>query len=182
MTTIKREDPYAIVRERLQGIYWDPDVERMQQRVVDLLQETIPTYDWVGIYLVEGGDLVLGAWRGPEATEHVRIPIGQGICGWAAQYQETVIVDDVNADPRYLACFTSTRAEIVVPIMQDGVVHGEIDVDGDQKGAFGRSDQALLEEIAAELAKVFGGQRATTSETRQDDVSGDTSAETGSQS
>jgi GAF domain-containing protein len=177
MTTIKRADPFEVARERLHGIYMDPDIERMQKRVVDVLHDAMPTYDWVGIYLVEGDDLVLGAWRGPRATEHVRIPIGQGICGWAAKYRETVIVDDVNADPRYLACFTNTRAEIVVPIVHEGVVYGEIDVDGDQKGAFGRSDQRLLEEVAAELSKVFTGRRAVTSEPQADGAAGEQAAE-----
>src|SRR4030095_4766584 len=93
-------------------------------------------YSWVGIYLVEGEDLVLGPWKGPEATEHVRIPIGQGICGAAAASGETEIVDDVNADERYLACFVSTRSEIVVPIAFDGKVVGEIDVESGATSAF----------------------------------------------
>src|SRR4051794_7350001 len=172
MTTFKRDDPYQLVRDRLSGIYWDPDPARTQQRIVDLLQETLPAYGWVGMYLIEEDDLVLGAWHGPQATEHVRIPIGQGICGWAAKYRETVIVDDVNADPRYLACFTTTRAEIVVPIMQDGVVYGEIDIDGDQRGAFGTADQALLEEIAEQLARIFSGERSPTVDAPSDAAEG----------
>jgi len=172
MTSLKQADPYELVRERLAGIYWDPDIERMQQRVVDLLNATLPTYTWVGIYRVAGDDLVLGAWRGPQATEHVRIPIGQGICGWAAKERETVIVADVNADPRYLACFTSTRSEIVVPIMRDGVVYGELDIDGDQRGAFGKADQALLEEIAEQLARIFSGERSPTVDAPSDAAEG----------
>jgi len=89
------------------------------QEVVELLHDRIDHYSWIGIYLVEGDDLVLGPWKGPEATEHVRIPVGQGICGAAAASGETEIVDDVNADPRYLACFVSTRSEIVVPISHE---------------------------------------------------------------
>ena len=89
------------------------------QQVVDVLHDEVEHYSWVGIYLVEGDDLVLGPWRGPQATEHVRIPVGQGICGAAAASGETEIVDDVDADPRYLACFPSTRSEIVVPIAHE---------------------------------------------------------------
>ena len=74
----------------------------------------------MGIYFVEGDELALGPWHGPQATEHVRIPVGQGVCGAAAASGETEIVDDVNADDRYLACFLSTRSEIVVPIVYDG--------------------------------------------------------------
>jgi L-methionine (R)-S-oxide reductase len=121
---------------------------------VEVLQEGFEHYSWVGIYLVEGDDLVLGPWRGPEATEHVRIPVGQGVCGAAAATGETEIVDDVNADPRYLACFPSTRSEIVVPIARDGRVVGEIDIDSDRPAAFGEDDRAFLERVAAVLALV----------------------------
>jgi len=122
------------------------------QRVVDVLQDEIEHYSWGGIYLVEGDDLVLGPWRGPQATEHVRIPVGQGVCGAAAASGETEIVDDVNADPRYLACFPSTRSEIVVPISDEGRVVGEIDIDSDRPAAFGEDDRALLERVALVVA------------------------------
>jgi GAF domain-containing protein len=117
-------------------------------RAVEILQEGFEHYSWVGIYLVEGDDLVLGPWKGPEATEHVRIPVGQGVCGAAAESGVTEIVDDVNADPRYLACFPSTRSEIVVPIHRDGRVVGEIDIDSDRPAAFGEDDRGLLEQVA----------------------------------
>ena len=125
--------------------------EDVLQRVVDVLHDEVEHYSWVGIYLVEGDDLVLGPWRGPQATEHVRIPIGQGVCGAAAASGETEIVDDVNADPRYLACFPSTRSEIVVPISHEGRVVGEIDIDSDRPAAFGDEDRELLERVAVLL-------------------------------
>ena len=117
------------------------------QEAVEALQE-IEHYSWVGIYLVEGEDLVLGPWRGPQATEHVRIPVGQGVCGAAAASGQTEIVDDVNSDDRYLACFPSTRSEIVVPIVYEGKVVGEIDIDSDSPAAFGPEDRTLLERVA----------------------------------
>jgi len=116
---------------------------------VDVLHDEVEHYAWVGIYLVEGDDLVLGPWRGPQATEHVRIPVGQGVCGAAAASGETEIVD---ADPRYLACFPSTRSEIVVPISHEGRVVGEIDIDSDRPAAFGEDDRALLERVAMVVA------------------------------
>src|ERR1044071_8931364 len=122
------------------------------QGVVDALHDRVEHYSWIGIYLVDGDDLVLGPWRGPEATEHVRIPVGQGVFGAAAARGETEIVDDVNADPRYLACFASTRSEIVVPIAHDGRVVGEIDIDSDRPAAFGDEDRELLERVAVLLA------------------------------
>jgi L-methionine (R)-S-oxide reductase len=129
------------------------------QRVVDCLHDHVPHYSWVGIYLMDGDELVLGPWRGPQATEHVRIPVGQGVCGAAAASGETEIVGDVNADPRYLACFVSTRSEIVVPITLEGSVIGEIDIDSDQTDAFGRDDQAFLEHVAALIAPAVQAQR-----------------------
>jgi len=119
---------------------------------VEVLEEGFDRYSWVGIYLVEGDDLVLGPWQGPEATEHTRIPVGQGVCGAAAASGVTEIVDDVNADPRYLACFPSTRSEIVVPIALDGRVVGEIDIDSDRPAAFGDDDREFLERVAALIA------------------------------
>jgi putative methionine-R-sulfoxide reductase with GAF domain len=88
-----------------------PGPQAAAQRVVEQLHERFPHYDWVGIYWVEGDELVLGPWVGPEATEHTRIPIGSGICGAAADSGQTQVVDDVDSDPRYLACFASTRSE-----------------------------------------------------------------------
>ena len=122
------------------------------QRAVEVLHDRFPHYDWVGIYWVDGADLVLGPWVGPEPTEHTRIPIGTGICGAAAASGTTEIVPDVNADPRYLACFASTQSEIVVPIFDGGEVVGEIDVDGTDRDAFDETDARFLEEIAALLA------------------------------
>jgi L-methionine (R)-S-oxide reductase len=115
---------------------------------VEVLQERFEHYSWVGIYLVEGDELVLGPWQGPEATEHVRIPVGQGICGAAAATGITEVVDEVNADPRYLACFPSTRSEIVVPISYEGGVVGEIDIDSDRPAAFDADDREFLESVA----------------------------------
>jgi len=124
------------------------DADDVLRQVVSVLHDRFDHYSWVGIYLVEGDDLVLGPWQGPEATEHVRIPIGQGICGAAAASGRTELVDDVNADPRYLACFPSTRSEIVVPIAYDGKLVGEIDIVSDRPAAFGPEDRTFLERVA----------------------------------
>jgi putative methionine-R-sulfoxide reductase with GAF domain len=121
--------------------------------VVDFLYENFDQYSWVGLYLVEGNDLVLGPWKGEQATEHTRIPIGQGICGSAAVSGKTEVISDVNADKRYLACFISTKSEIVVPIKKEGKILGEIDIDSDIKDAFKKEDADFLEKIADMLSK-----------------------------
>jgi GAF domain-containing protein len=128
--------------------------DQASQEVCRLLRASVPHFNWVGVYMIEGGDmLVLKAWDGPAATEHVKIPIGQGICGLAAREARTVVVDDVNKDPRYLACFLQTRSEIVVPIFTSGKVVGEIDVDSDKPSAFTPQDRKLLEAVAEELGR-----------------------------
>lgn len=123
----------------------------LEQAVVDYLHDRVPHYSWVGIYWVEGSDLVLGAWKGPEATAHTRIPIGTGVCGAAAASGRTEVVADVSADPRYLACFPSTKSEVVVPIFSDGHVIGEIDIDSADLDAFGAGDRRFLEKVAGLL-------------------------------
>jgi GAF domain-containing protein len=127
----------------------EDDSDEILRRVVDLLHDRFDHYSWVGIYFVEGDELQLGPWNGPHATDHVRIPVGQGVCGAAAASGVTEIVDDVNADPRYLACFASTRSEIVVPISYEDIVVAEIDIDSDAPAAFGSADREFLEQVAA---------------------------------
>lgn len=114
-------------------------------------------YNWVGIYWVDGSDLVLGPWSGPQATEHVRIPIERGICGAAVRDGQTIIVDDVSRDPRYLACFLETHSEIVVPIRAAGRIVGEIDIDGNAVGAFTNADREFLEQLADYIGKEWPG-------------------------
>jgi L-methionine (R)-S-oxide reductase len=113
--------------------------DEILRRAVDLLHDGFESYSWVGVYFAE-------------ATEHVRIPIGEGVCGSAAASGRTEIVDDVNADARYLACFASTRSEIVVPISYDGLVVAEIDIDSDRPAAFGDGDRTFLERVAELLS------------------------------
>ena len=127
------------------------DARTMMDGVVDVLKERVPHYTWVGIYLLEGDELVLGPYRG-KPSPHTRIPLGRGICGAAATEKATIIVDDVNADPRYLACSIETRSEIVVPIMRGDEVLGEIDIDSDRAAAFTYADRELLEQVAAAVA------------------------------
>jgi L-methionine (R)-S-oxide reductase len=123
-----------------------------RELVVKLLNSAVPTYSWVGIYTVDGSDLMLDAWSGPAATEHTRIPIGKGVCGFAAKAGKTEIVSDVSKDPRYLQCFLSTKSEIVVPVLNGGKVVGEIDIDSDQLDSFSSVDREFLEVVARKVA------------------------------
>jgi L-methionine (R)-S-oxide reductase len=123
---------------------------------VQVLRDSSDHFDWVGIYLVQENDLVLKAYAGDQETEHLRIPIGQGICGSAAKEEATIVVPDVCKDPRYLMCFASTRSEIVVPIKGVNGVLGEIDIDSSRLPAFSQEDRKILEEAASFLAIYLG--------------------------
>ncbi len=157
-------DAYRSALEAIERIVnREREADDVLRKTVDVLHDRFEHYSWVGIYLVEEDDLVLGPWKGPQATEHVRIPVGQGICGAAAASGRTELVDDVASDERYLACFPSTRSEIVVPIAYEGHranhpaatpagagprIVGEIDIDSDVPAAFDEDDRAFLERVA----------------------------------
>jgi len=120
---------------------------------IEFLYDNFDKYSWIGIYLVKENNLILGPWKGKQATEHVKIPIGKGICGSAAKSGNTEIISDVSSDNRYLACFVSTKSEIVVPIKKDSKVIGEIDIDSNIPNAFNNKDAEFLEKIADIFAK-----------------------------
>jgi GAF domain-containing protein len=143
MTTLATEAAAAIIAA--------PDAHAAQMQAVALLKAGMPHYTWVGIYLLEGTELVLGPYLG-KPSPHTRIPLNRGICGAAATQKATIVVDDVQSDPRYLACSLETKSEIVVPIMRGDTVLGEIDVDSDRPSAFALDDRTLLEGIARSLA------------------------------
>lgn len=128
--------------------------DRLPLETVRLLKENIDHYDWVGIYLVEGDELLLGPFLGPPSP-HARIKIGSGICGAAADSGETTVVDDVQADSRYLACSLHTRSEIVVPVFKNGQVVAELDIDSNKPAAFTTEDRDFLEAVARLLSQAF---------------------------
>ncbi|MFP4331090.1 MAG: GAF domain-containing protein, partial [Spirochaetaceae bacterium] len=123
------------------------------QRIATTLEKRVSHYNWFGFYLTIPGtrELALGPYEGA-ATEHLRIPFGRGVCGQAAQREETVLVADVTQESNYLACSLETKSEIVVPIIASGEVLGEIDIDSHRKDAFDDSDRSFLEALAAMLA------------------------------
>ncbi|MGD8375507.1 MAG: GAF domain-containing protein [Acidobacteriota bacterium] len=130
------------------------DRDGVLSAVVQSIHESSDRHDWTGLYLVEGDELVLHNHVGGP-TPHVRIRVGEGICGAAAAEGRTLVVPDVGADERYLACRPQTRSEIVVPIRKLGYVFGEIDVDSDSPDAFDEEDRRILEAVAERLATLF---------------------------
>jgi L-methionine (R)-S-oxide reductase len=107
-----------------------------------LLYEALPNVNWVGFYFVQGRELVLGPFQGKVAC--VRIALGQGVCGTAAERRETVIVPDVHAFPGHIACDAASRSEIVVPLIQNGRLLGVLDLDSPQLARFDHEDRSGL--------------------------------------
>jgi GAF domain-containing protein len=117
-------------------------------RVCRQLRASVDHYDWVGYYLAVPAEqlLALGPFDGAP-TEHVRIPYGTGICGQAASRGETFVVQDVAAEDNYLACSIETRAEIVIPVYDNGVFVGELDIDSHTASPFNADDDELLSRV-----------------------------------
>jgi GAF domain-containing protein len=108
---------------------------------------------WVGFYLVEHDDLVLGPFQGPIAC--TRISLGKGVCGTCWETEESIIVDNVDAFPGHIACSSASKSEIVVPIKKYGDVIGVLDVDSDQLNDFSTIDQKYLEELMTCVSDCF---------------------------
>lgn len=135
------------------------DISRDQklQQVCELLEEQVEEFDWVGFYLVDpesDRELVLGPYVGEE-TDHTRIPFGKGICGQAAETNETFVVQDVSKEDNYLACSVHVEAEIVVPVKKNGEFVAELDIDSHKKDSMTEEHQKMLEEICDRIAPLF---------------------------
>jgi len=116
-----------------------------------LLNQFFDQINWVGFYLMEDGELVLGPFQGLPAC--VRIPLSRGVCGAAAANKETVIVPDVHAYPGHIACDAASQSEIVVPIVKDGELVGVLDIDSPIKDRFSEQDAEGLEQFIQVLVK-----------------------------
>jgi len=135
----------------------------LMEGITVLLNKHMLKYSWVGFYMLEPGAnppvLVLGHYTGA-MTVHTRISLNQGICGAAASLGKTVVVDDVENDPRYLACSLETKSEIVVPIFVRGEVAGELDIDSHFLAAFTDEDRELVEYCARIVGKRLESKQA----------------------
>lgn len=116
-----------------------------------LLNQFLDRVNWVGFYVTEGNQLVLGPFQGMPAC--VRIPFGRGVCGVAAETKATQLVADVHQFPGHIACDSASNSEIVVPIIKDGNVIGVLDIDSPEKNRFDEIDQRYLEKFVETLLK-----------------------------
>ncbi|MDQ5871339.1 MAG: GAF domain-containing protein [Acidobacteriota bacterium] len=127
----------------------EPDPVANLANASALLAQSLPGVNWCGFYLLRGDELVLGPFQGKTAC--VRIPLGKGVCGTAAARRETVVVPDVTRFPGHIACDAASRSEIVVPIVDDGVLRGVLDVDAPDTDRFDADDRTGLEEFVRTL-------------------------------
>jgi GAF domain-containing protein len=131
-------------------------VETLETFIAETIAARLPHYNWVGFYMLDPADetmLNLGPFVGAP-TLHTRIPVTEGICGAAVAQGQTIVVDDVRSDPRYLACSIETQSEIVAPIRVRGKIVGEIDIDSHARATFTDEDRAFVERCA-ELAGAY---------------------------
>ena len=149
---------FKLLVEQVSNICASHETDRNEklQRICDLLKEKISYYDWVGFYFRNGEkeELILGPYAGAE-TDHTVIPFGKGICGQVAVSNQNFVVPDVSAQDNYIACSMTVKSEIVVPLFVNGANIGQIDIDSETIDAFGIADERFLENVNAEVAKLF---------------------------
>lgn len=116
-----------------------------------LIFHTLPGLNWAGFYWLRGNELVLGPFQGKPAC--VRIPMGKGVCGTAAERRATVIVPNVHEFPGHIACDSASESEIVVPVIKAGRLLGVLDLDSPRLGRFSREDAATLEAVVAHFVE-----------------------------
>jgi GAF domain-containing protein len=114
-----------------------------------LVHELLPELNWAGFYFLRGGGLVVGPFQGRVAC--VRIPLGQGVCGTAAERRSTLIVPDVHRFPGHIACDAASNSEIAVPLLDGDRLIGVLDLDSPRADRFDAADARLLESLAAKL-------------------------------
>lgn len=139
----------ALVQSLESLLEGEPDPIANLANASALLVQSLPRVNWCGFYLLRGDELVLGPFQGKTAC--VRIPLGKGVCGTAAARRETVVVPDVTRFPGHIACDAASRSEIVVPIVENDVLRGVLDVDALDTDRFGDDDRAGLEEFVRTL-------------------------------
>jgi GAF domain-containing protein len=143
---LTKTSAYGELKLQLAALYLDErDGLANAANMCALLYHALPAVNWVGFYFVRGDELVLGPFQGKVAC--VRIALGRGVCGAAAQRRETLVVPDVHAFPGHIACDAASRSEIVVPLIQNDRLLGVLDVDSPQPGRFDQDDALGLKAV-----------------------------------
>lgn len=145
-----KEQNYSLVLKQLKALIdGEPNIIANLSNASALLNEFLDDVNWVGFYMMEDGELVLGPFQGLPAC--LRITPGKGVCGTAVSEQKTQRVEDVNAFPGHIACDAASQSEIVVPIMKDDEVFGVLDIDSPSTDRFDETDEKYLNEFVSIL-------------------------------
>ena len=143
--TATKDELYGSLAQQLTALLeGEPDAIANAANMAALIFDLVPDLNWAGFYFLRDGQLVLGSFQGKVAC--VRIALGKGVCGTAAQRRETVIVPDVHEFPGHIACDSASRSEIVVPLIHEGKLRGVLDLDSPKRARFDQDDAAGLEE------------------------------------
>lgn len=141
---------YSLLCEQLRALSEDnPHRIAKLANASALIYQGLDRLNWAGFYFLEGGKLVLGPFQGRPAC--IEIPVGRGVCGTAVKLDRTQLVDDVHAFPGHIACDSASRSEIVVPLHENGVVIGVLDIDSPVESRFDEADRAGVESFARVL-------------------------------
>jgi len=145
--TATKEDLYSTLARQLRVLFaGEHDFIANGANCAALLYHSLPEVNWVGFYLYKEGELVLGPFQGSPAC--VRIALGKGVCGTAAQLKQTVIVANVSEYPGHIACDSASVSEIVVPLLKDQQLIGVLDIDSPSLARFDDEDAQGLNELA----------------------------------
>ncbi len=151
----KPEAAYAELARDLRALLsGERDLVANAANTAALIWEALPDLNWSGFYLYKSGELVLGPFQGKPAC--VRIAIGKGVCGAAAQRRETVLVEDVHAFPGHIACDSASNSEIVIPLLRGGELLGVLDLDSPKHARFTQADARGLETVAGIFVDSLG--------------------------
>ncbi len=144
---------YAMLSEQLKSLAEDEHgILPVLANASALLYWNLEDLNWAGFYLMDNGSLLLGPFQGKVAC--IRIPLGKGVCGTAAEKDETLVVENVHEFPGHIACDSASNSEIVVPIHKDGQVVGVLDIDSPSIGRFTEEDKLGLEKFVEVLEQV----------------------------
>ncbi|SHI37418.1 GAF domain-containing protein [Pseudobutyrivibrio xylanivorans] len=145
---------YKLLSEQLKALAEDePNYLPVLSNASALINENLDDLNWAGFYLMNNGSLLLGPFQGKVAC--IRIALGKGVCGTAAEKDETLVVPNVHEFPGHIACDCASNSEIVVPIHKDGKVIGVLDIDSPSLNRFSDEDKAGLEEFVRTLEAVI---------------------------
>ena len=148
--------PYDDLLSDLRGLYeGERDPIANAANTAATIWQHLPDINWAGFYFLKQDELVLGPFHGKPAC--VRIAMGKGVCGTAAQRKATVVVPDVHKFPGHIACDSASNSEIVVPLIRGGKLIGVLDIDSPSHGRFADADRAGCEAVAAAYVAALDG-------------------------